>query len=531
MNGKRRVMIVGLAVLAGVAASPAEAQIGARGVEGDAVREVTRARLAGLEPMLQEVSAWLAPVEAAEAWPAMEPVQAMVAPGAVRAARPPRPLLPRDPSRALRGFDGSVQAPAFSTEPPPGHLQEDPGGALYQSAREALNRRRYQEAARQFAELRTRHPQSGYVADSYYWQAFALFRAGGARELRDAAALLSEQASEHPDASTRRDADALRVRIEAQLAQRGDADAAASIAQQAAGPCDEGQEVRLAALSALLNMNEEQAVPILQEVLRSRDQCSVELRRRAVFLIAQKMDEESVDILLDLAHRNPDPDPEVREQAVFWLHQVDSPEALDALESILLESDDPELQERAIFAISQRSGDTRAIEALRSYAERTDIPTDLRADAIFWISQSPDAGGAEYLIDLYPRLDDPELKERTIFGVSQVGSPRARTWLLERVRDATESVEIRKNALFWAGQIGGVEMNDLLGLYDSLDDPEMREQVIFVASQDGGTPAIDFLMEVAENETDPELRKKAMFWLGQSNDPRVTEFLLRVIRG
>lgn len=431
---------------------------------------------------------------------------------------------------AMQGLGAAAMEdlPALAPE---GRLQEDPGGELYQAAREALNRRRYAMAAERFTELRTRHPTSGYVADSYYWQAFALFRSGGAGELRQAAALLAEQATEHPDASTRRDADALRVRIDAQLARRGDADAAATIARQAAGPCDEGQEVRLAALSALLNMNAEQAVPILQEVLRSRDDCSVELRRRSVFLISQKMTGESVDILLDLAHRNPDPDAEVREQAIFWLHQVRTPEALAALESILLESTEPEMQERAIFAISQRSGDERAIEVLRGYAERTDVPSDLRANAIFWIGQNSDAGGVDYLIELYPSLNDPELKERTIFGIAQVGGDESRAWLLERVRDTSESTELRKNALFWSGQVGGVRAEDLQGLYSTLDDLEMKEQVIFVASQSGGTAAVDFLMDVARTETDAELRQRALFWLGQSNDPRVADFLLTVIRG
>ncbi len=456
---------------------------------------------------------------------------AIVAPraeaGAFRFDRAARGVYRMDRDRsALYRTDRDAESTA-----PEAWLQEDPATPTYQAAREALNRRRYAEAARLFAEIRSEYPRSGYVADSYYWQAFALFRNGGQRRLREAAELLNAQSSRHADASTRRDADALLVRIEAQLARTGDADAAATIARQAAGPCDEAQEVRLAALSALLNMNAEQAVPILQEVLQSRDQCSVELRRRAVFLIAQKMNDESVDILLDLAHRNPDPDPEVREQAIFWLHQVDSPEALDALESVLRESTDPELQERAIFAISQRSDDGRAAQVLRSYAERTDVPTELRSNAIFWISQNSRAGGADYLIELYPKLNDPELKERAIFGISQSGGPQARAWLLERVRDRNESVEVRKNSLFWVGQMGQLRAADFEGLYDTLDDAEMKEQVIFVASQSRDRAAVDFLMEVARNERDGELKQRALFWLGQSKDPRVAEFLLSIIRG
>ena len=416
-------------------------------------------------------------------------------------------------------------------EAPAPWLQEDPGARLYQQARDFLSRGRYEQAAAAFAELREIHPESGYVADSYYWEAFARSREGGQAEMRRAVTLLDQQAQMHAAAATRADAAALRVRIEGELASRGDARAAARVAQEAQVPCGPEQETRLAALSALMNMNAEQAIPILRDVLRQRDECSAELRARAVFLIAQRMSDESVDILLDLAHRNPDPDPEVRSQAVFWLHQVRSPEALAALETILEESDDPEIQEQAIFSISQRGGDARAMEILRSYATRTDVPTELRSNAIFWIGQNSSAGGADYLIDLYPRLNDPELKENALFALAQSGGERARAWLLERMRDPSESVEVRKNALFWAGQSGSVPTSDLQALFDSFQDAEMREQVIFVAAQRGSDADIDFLMAVAKEADDPELRQNAIFWLGQSDDPRVAEFLLSLLRG
>src|SRR5690606_35249636 len=254
-------------------------------------------------------------------------------------------------------------------------------------------------------------------------------------------------------------------------------------------------------------------IPILRDVLQRRDECSSELRERAVFLVAQKLTDESVDILLDLAHRNPDPDPDVRGQAVFWLHQVRSPEALTALESILMESDDAELQEQAIYGISQREGDPRAVEVLRRYARRDDVPAELRGNAIFWIGQDARNGGASYLIELYPDLDDPELQENALFAIAQSGTEGAHAWLLERVRDPAESLEVRKNALFWAGQTGAVSTADLRALFLSMDDPEMGEQIVFVAAQRGGTADVDFLMEIARDAEDPELRQTAIFWL------------------
>ena len=510
-----------------------------------AIREA-QAALAVVEPMLARApmgvmgSQVRAALEMAQAELAAQRYSLPQAQMALSAARPQlaqaRELarVERAVAVATRGTRGALAGlgsrSSYETRAPEAWLQEDPGTEAYQAAREDLNRRRYERAAAAFAALRRAHPRSGYVADSFYWQAFALSREAGRQNLREAAELLAAQAAEYPDANTRRDASELMVRVEAQLARSGDARAAAAIAQQATDPCGDEQEIRMAALSALLNMNSEQAVPILEEVLRSRDECSVELRRRAVFLLSQKMSDGTVDLLLDLAHRNPDPDPEVREQAIFWLHQVDTPEALDALQAILTESDDPQMQERAIFAISQRGGDERAIEILKEYAMRTDIDVELRQNAIFSISQHPDAGGAAFLIELYPQLDGAELRENAIFGIAQSGGEEARGWLMERALDTGEGIEVRKNALFWAGQMGEVQADELRQIYRTVEDIEMKEQVIFVASQRSETEIVDFLMEVARDEDDAELRQNAVFWLGQSKDPRIAEFLLSLIR-
>jgi HEAT repeat protein len=432
---------------------------------------------------------------------------------------------------------------ARATAPAP-WIQEDPASREYAAARQALNDGRYDVAAEGFAALRQTRPQSGYVPDSFYFEAFALSRLGERTQLNRAVNLLEEQRTRFPAAATRADADALRVRIESQLAQRGDARAAASVTRQASGatpasPASQqaqatcaNQEARAAALSALLNMNAERAVPILQEVLRTRDECSVELRRQAVFLVSQHMTAESIDILLDLAHRNPDPDAEVRENAVFWLSQVPSDEAMDALEAILRESTDAELRENAVFAISQH-GSERGVRVLRDLAERADVPRELRENAIFWIGETSGAGGVGYLMDLFTRLDDEELKETVLFGVSQSSDEAARRWLVERAMDPNESVEVRNSALFWAGQSDALGLAELRALYRTLgaDEQELKEQVAFVASQQSGTEAVDFLMEIARTEADEELRGNAIFWLGQSDDPRVPDFLLQLIRG
>lgn len=427
------------------------------------------------------------------------------------------------------GHTGPAPGAGFDVRAPQPWIQEDPGTKAYTAAREALNARRYEDAVRAFEALRAQYPNSGYVSDSYYYEAFALSQEGTRASMRRAVALLETQRKAFPDAATSQDAAVLRVRIEGQLARRGDAASAAAIQRQASQPCMGDQDARLAALGALLQMNASKAVPILQEVLKDRDQCSVELRRRAVFLLAQKMNDSSVNILLDLAVRNPDPDPEVRREAVFWLSQVHTPAALAALQSVLADSADPNLQQTAVFALSQQRSDS-AVRVLRRFAEQPDAPKDLREKAIFWIGQDAKAGGAPYLMNLYERLHDQGLKERVIYAIAQAGGDEARSWLLARAADPRGSTELRKEALFWGARSQPLATDELQKLYTSFHNPILKEQVVFVASQQDDQAAVDFLMDVARNAKEKKLRDRAIFWLGQSKDPRVPAFLLGLIK-
>jgi len=417
-----------------------------------------------------------------------------------------------------------------------GLTQEAPGEELYRQGRGALNQREYRQASERFRLLRERYPNSPFGPDAYYYEAFAEYRLGQEAEgnaaraaYRRALELLEVQAADFADAGTMSDARALRGRVQAELARMGDERSRAALDRSAQVACDdEDQELRAAALSSLLNMDEDRARPILKEVLASRDACSSELRAQAVFILSQHADDETVELLLDLAYRNPDPDSEVREQAVFWLGQVDHPEAVSALLDLLEQTDDPSVVESAIFALSQQD-DPRAAEVLMDFARRPGADTEMRGQAIFWLSQQGGSQGFEFLQGVWTDVREPELKEAIIFAMSQTGEPEAIDFLIDVALDRREPVEVRKNALFWASQ-SGVPAETLLDIYGSTDDAEIQEAVIFGLSQHRGSQAVDALMDIARTARNTEMREQAIFWLGQMDDPRIAEFLLEIIR-
>ncbi len=416
--------------------------------------------------------------------------------------------------------------------PPAAWSVQDPANELYKAGRDQLNRGNYKNAAANFAQIITRYPRSAYAPDAYYWQAFALYRLGGDSELKTARALLETQRTSHADAATvvNNESATLLARINGQLAGRGDEESAVSVARgaekaaQQQCPSREDEEVQAAALNAFLNMNSEQAVPLLRQILARRDDCSAKLREKAVFIVSQKRGPEVEDMLLSTA-RN-DPSSKVREQAVFWLSQVPSDRALTHLEDILKTTNDEKVADKAIFAISQHRSE-RASQMLRDYALNPNADTRVREKAIFWLGQRRGSESAQFLKDLYARERDAKLKDKIIFALSQQRGNE--TWLMDVAMNENEGIEMRKKALFWVGQNSSTSITQLTGLYDRMRNREMKEQLIFVYSQRRDREAVGKMMDIARRETDRDLRKKAVFWLGQSKDPRAAEFLMQLI--
>ena len=100
--------------------------------------------------------------------------------------------------------------------------------------------------------------------------------------------------------------------------------------------------------------------------------------------------------------------------------------------------------------------------------------------------------------------------------------------MMERALDEDEDMEVRGMAIFWATQ-AGMDISRLEGLYERMDDQDVRQQLIMAYGQSDDPAAVDRLIQIARAETDPELKKHAIFWLGQSNDPRAADFLLTLL--
>ena len=440
--------------------------------------------------------------------------------------------------------------------------QGDPADSLYRSARDQLNRGDYRKAAGLFKSLPQKYPNSAYVADAEYWQAFSLYRIGGTPELQEALGVLDARkppaedgrrtnttvkvGSSNGDELSRplqwqfgaglgsgfgrgqADAAGLAARIASVLSTRGmSSDPAVKRALAAAGnSCDqEDQSVRAEALGALMQNDPATGRQMAVKILANRDDCSVPLRRNAVMLVASKHDDAAVTTLLPVAKS--DPSPMVRMSAVEYLVQQQSDAAVSAVIEVARTDTSSQMQRVAVRALSQ-STNPRARAEVRTIIENNNANESLRISAIDGFDRDRiTAEDVAWLRTLYARTTSPRVKERILSAVGRVGGDANNQWLLALARNEDEPLESRTTALSHAGR--NMDVATLVKLYDASSQRPIRQTVIELLSERKEPEALDKIVDIAKNGTDPSMRREAISILARSKDPRASKLLLQLV--
>jgi HEAT repeat protein len=253
---------------------------------------------------------------------------------------------------------------------------------------------------------------------------------------------------------------------------------------------------------------------------RARD-----VRSAALFWLGGVAPAEAAEPLASIARAENEPRP-LREGVLMTLGELRGGAGVPALIEMTRRDEGTRwLRERAIFWLGNAQ-DERGRTTLRTLASSDTVARNLREGAIFALGFVDERGtNGAFLRGLYPRLDDVPLRNKVIQALAQSDDDADQRWLVERVLDTREPMDLRKQALFWRGQRSDASLGDLLTLYPRLDSRELREHWVFVLSQRRESAAVDKLIDLATNEPDHAIRAKAVFWLGQSRDPRAAKFL------
>lgn len=222
---------------------------------------------------------------------------------------------------------------------------------------------------------------------------------------------------------------------------------------------------------------------------------------------------------------------------ILFLTGVPPERSLGTLQLIALAPDPAarQLRDAAVFLISlHRSPSTVSI--LTTFAAPSHDP-DLREKAAFWLGTSTDPAAFTTLQHLARTDPDPSFRAKLTFDLtlskapsSDPGSdaspqPQALAELI-RMAHTDPAPEVRKQAQFWMGTLGGQRVTaDLRASAESDPDQDVRRSAVFALSRLPTDQATPQLIHLAQTSHDPDTRKQAVFWLGQSTDPKALDYL------
>ena len=449
---------------------------------------------------------------------------------------PPVPAIP--PTAPMPSFSFGY-GEGLRTQAPSAWAQGDPADSLYRLASESNNRGDYRRAAQLFSDLTQKYPRSMYVGEAMYWEAFSRYRLGTTEELQRAATVLetlSARGNEFRRRSSDSEVEALKLRVWGTLAQRGVRGYDERVKTLAAsGACDkEDVAVRAEALNALGRMDPNAAMPYIRKMLDKKDECSADLRQKAVFMLGQRSSErgdgEATAALVAVAKS--DPSPSVRSDAISWLPRLPGDAPFAALEDILRTDADTRIQRAAVRALNS-SDSPRARQSIRALIDRKDAPEQLRLEAInsFDKERTTD-DDAKYLRGLYTRVETDRMREAIINSVGRLGGTENDQWIIALAKNPNTPDQLRAAAVNRLGRMNTVAIADLVKLYDAAESRSMRDQLINVFGSRKEQEATDKLIEIVRtNTTDYIARRNAMNALIRkgNNDPKIMQALLDVM--
>lgn len=413
--------------------------------------------------------------------------------------------------------------------PRPAWAQGDPADSLYRLAKETINRTDYSKAAAQFNELLAKFPGSRYAPEAAYWEAFARYRVGTLDQLRLALKALDANATRVDYMSNKSDVPALRARILSALSSRGERgadDELKKLYAQYPTICDREQiQIKAQVLNSMYQSDPEGTMPLIRKQLETRDACNGELRRTAVFLLANRPDEQKAAIIAGVAKN--DTVREVRRQAIDVLARMPGDVAISTLQD-LMRDDDEQIQSAAVRAL-MRSDNPKARAAMRSLIDRKDSPEKQRVDAIQSYSQdNTTADDAAYLRGLYGREQSERVKEAILRALGSTGTEDNVKFLLAIAQNANESSSLRSTALSRISRMN-LSVDDVSKLYDASDSRTMRRSLVNALGNRQEEAAVTKLLEIVKLSTDPEVKAAAISVLINKKDPKINAKLAALI--
>jgi HEAT repeat protein len=370
----------------------------------------------------------------------------------------------------------------------------DAASRAFQQGRVLIDERKWAQAATHFGRFVAENPSDRNLDAALYWLAYANEKQN---KLREAEQTLDRLIGEFPRSTWLNDAKALKIKVSSRLNPQGvatpkptDDDLIQIAALQALCQGDRARcgqvsgevlgstrslVVKESALKLLGRHGGTEAVPALIRLARS--ETNERLRMSAISALGQTNDDRAVDVLRELAMSADFADESPTDSAIHALASLESPRAVPALVDVIVNGRNTAARQHAVDLLGRRRGEDvtdalfriydtvpdaqlkgRAVSALGHRREpratarlvelaRTSPDADLRKLAIRAIPNRGQDADLDVLLSLYDSEQSPELKTYILDAISRYNSRRAHQKLMQVVRDQREPVERRTRAI------------------------------------------------------------------------------------
>ena len=376
---------------------------------------------------------------------------------------------------------------------------------IFREGRDMIEAQNWQKAAEKFNDFITGYPKDRDLDAALYWYGYALQKQG---RKDDAAVPLLKLIRNFPNSSWRREADALLV----VLGRQAEVDQALS---------RDNCEIKILALQSLFQADEERAISIVTEALKSNANQCPGFQSAAVSLLGAHGGAKVTPILLDIARNQTDL--KLRLTAIKRLGEQRNDTVTDELIKLYDADKTKEVRAQLLRAMVE-SRTPRGSAKLLEIARSGDDPA-IRQLAIRYLGELKDSASLDELLRIYDADKNLEIRSQVLRALSERDDPRAKAKVLEVARQG-ETPELRIEAIRRLGDRGRIGMDDLLQLYSSETNAQIKQGLLRAFSDSDDARAYAKLMEIARGNDAIDLRSYAIRQLGRKDDAQTIDQLV-----
>lgn len=376
---------------------------------------------------------------------------------------------------------------------------------MFRQGRDMIEAQNWQKAAEKFNDFIRVYPKDKDLDAALYWYGYALQK----QNLKDEAAKpLTRLIDRFPSSGWRREAEALLVVMGFQ-------------ARVNEAINRDNCEIKILALQSLFQADEERAIAIVIESLKTNPPACPGFQSAAVSLLGSHGGTRVVPILLDIARTNTDL--KLRLTAIKRLGAQHSESVTDELIKLYEVDRTKEIRNQILRALVEsrtQRGTAKVLEIARSGDDLA-----IRQIAIRYISELRDPASLDELIRIYDTDKTREIRIQVIRSLSERDDPRARAKILE-IAKSGETPELRIEAIRHLGGHGWLGMDELLQLYTTEPDLKIKQGLLRAFSNTNDARARTKLFEIARSNDPIDLRSFAIRVLGDKDDDQTVDQLV-----